>query len=69
MISVFIKIYIHPDKLAHLNRGDSVLAKQMTMSQYDIEIYIDSKKYHVVNQSNGILVSKKSLFDRIFRKG
>ena len=66
---MFIKIYIHPDKLAHLSRGDSVLAKQMTMSQYDIEICIDSKKYHVVNQSNGILVSKKSLFDRIFRKG
>lgn len=66
---MFIKVYLHPDKLSHLTKGDSVLAKQMTMSQYDVEIYLDTRKYHLVNQSNGILVSKKSWLDRILRKG
>jgi len=65
---MIVKVYIHPDKLSHLTNGDSVLAKQMTMSQYDIEIYLDTKKYHIVNQSNGVLVSKKSWLDRLLRK-
>lgn len=67
---MFIKIYIHPDKLSNLqNNKEPVLVRQMTMSQYDIEVIIDTKKYKIINQSNGLLISKKTLFERIFKKG
>lgn len=67
---MFIKIYIHPDKLSNLqNSKEPVLVRQMTMSQYDIEVFINTKKYKIINQSNGLLISKKTLFERIFKKG
>ena len=67
---MFIKIYIHPDKLSNFqNNKEPVLVRQMTMSQYDIEVIINTKKYKIINQSNGLLISKKTLFERIFKKG
>ena len=58
---MLIKLYIHPDKLVSIKNNDAVLAKQMPNSQYEIEIFIDTRLYNVSNQQNGVLIKRKSL--------
>lgn len=61
---MFIKLYIHPNKLENLKNNESILAQQMPNSQYEVEIYVDYRKYNVKFQSNGVLVSKRRLWRR-----
>lgn len=65
---MFIKLYLHPDKLISLRNKDAVLAKQMPNSQYEIEIFVDITKYEVSNQQNGVLVRKKSFLERLLKR-
>ena len=65
---MLIKLYIHPDKLVSIKNNDAVLAKQMPNSQYEIEIFIDTRLYNVSNQQNGVLVRKKSFLERLSKR-
>ena len=65
---MFIKSYLHPNKLRSLRNKDAVLAKQMPNSQYEIEIFVDITKYEVSNQQNGVLVRKKSFLERLLKR-
>ena len=65
---MLIKLYIHPDKLVSIKNNDTVLAKQMPNSQYEIEIFIDTRLYNVSNQQNGVLVRKKSFLERLLKR-
>lgn len=64
---MLVKVYIHPRKLINIENKEPVLAKQMTSSQYDIEMLIDTDKYFIMYQSNGVLISKRSIMSRIKR--
>lgn len=66
---MFVKLYIHPNKLMNLKTGDSVLAKQMPNSQYEIEIYVNLKDYKISDQQNGVLISKKNFIEKHFKRG
>ncbi len=65
---MLIKLYIHPDKLVSIKNNDAVLAKQMPNSQYEIEIFIDTRLYNVSNQQNGVLIKRKSLIERLLKR-
>ncbi|MBQ2639268.1 MAG: hypothetical protein IJF92_00680 [Bacilli bacterium] len=66
---MLVKLYIHPNKLTNLNNNEAVLAKQMPNSQYEIEVFIDTREYNISYQQNGVLVSKKTFIQRLFKKG
>ena len=66
---MLVKLYIHPNKLTNLNNNEAVLAKQMPNSQYEIEVFIDTREYNISYQQNGVLVSKKTFTQRLFKKG
>ena len=65
---MIIKVYINSSKIKELDEGAPVLVKQMPLSQYDVELFIDTKKFRVTNQSNGILLIKKKWYEIIFRR-
>lgn len=65
---MYIKLYIHPDKLINLRNHDSVLAKQMPNSQYEIEIFVNIEEYNISNQQNGVLIQKKKSIKNIFKR-
>lgn len=66
---MLIKLYIHPNKLTNLKNDEAVLAKQMPNSQYEIEIFVDTKNYRVSYQENGVLLEKKTFLDKLFKRG
>lgn len=67
-MQMFIKVYIHPSKLTNIKKKESILAQQMSSSQYDIELFINTNQYTITYQSNGVLIKKKSILDRILRR-
>lgn len=65
---MLIKLYIHPNKLEALQKGEAVIAKTMTASQYDVEILVNTKKVKLIYQTKGVLIQKRNLLRRIFKK-
>lgn len=65
---MFIKLYIHPNKLTNLKNNEAVLAKQMPNSQYEIEIFVNVKDYNISYQENGVLLSKKTFVEKYLKR-
>lgn len=62
-----VKVYVHVNKLESFMKGLPILAKQMTVSQYDVELILDLSKVRVKEQINGLLVRKLKWYERIFK--
>lgn len=62
---MLIKLYIHPNKLEALQNKEPIIAKTMTTSQYDIEIFVNTKKVKIIPQGDGVLLTRYKFIERL----
>ena len=62
---MLIKLYIHPNKLEALQNKEPIIAKTMTTSQYDIEIFVNTKKVKIIPQGDGVLLIRYKFIERL----
>jgi hypothetical protein len=63
-----IKLYVNPRKMKDIENYKPTLVKQMALSQEDIEVIINPKDFKLNYQSQGIVIQKLRLRDKMFRK-